>query len=109
MKSKNILINNFGYLTIILASLISVHLLLTISSENNKINKLNENKKNSGSLFSILNYKNKKTVEISEDDFDDFSNVTNTYNCFDLLMKCGFAFFLGALISERKFIKFGKI
>ena len=108
MKSKNILINNFGYLTIILASLISVHLLYTISSENILINKLNENKK-TGSLFSKLNYKNKKTVEISEDDFNDFSIVTKTYYCFGLLMKCGFAFFLGALISERRFIKFGKI
>ena len=100
MKSNNPLIKNFGYMTIILAFLISVHLLITISSEteNKIINNLNNNEKK----FISLN-KSKQTVEILE------KNFTNFYYIIDILFKCGLAFLLGSLISERKFINIGKI
>ena len=112
MKSFNVIIKNFGFSTIILAFLISVHLLMTISSENNIINiKDNNNNNNNNNnkdffRFKKFNFKNEKTVKISEGDFENFTN----FNYFiDILIKCGFAFLLGALISERKFINLGKI
>ena len=91
-------------MTIILAFLISVQLLLTITKENNIINNLNENNKSLFTRFYTKN--NKKIFEISESDFPILSNIIYY---FDHVMKCGLAFFLGGLISERKFINVGKI
>lgn len=99
MKSNNPFIKNFGYITIILAFLISVHLLLTILSEE-KIITIKQGETN---FFSNI-----KTAENSENDFEILS-ISKIYYSIDLIFRCGLAFFLGALISEKRFIFLGKI
>ena len=107
MKSNNPLINKFGYMTIMLGFLISVQLLLIISSEN-KINNLNNNEKKVFSLNKSKNTVEKKVENTPEKtSLESFSD--SLCYTFDIMFRCWLAFFLGGLISERKFIKFGKI
>merc|ERR1712032_1545299 len=100
MKSNNPLINKFGYLTIILAFLLSVQLLLTISSENKIINNL-DNNFNEKKLISL----NKSKQTVKKVDRIEEKSTNYLYYTFDMLFKCWLAFFLGGLISERKFIR----
>ena len=110
MKSNNPLINKFGYMTVMLAALISVQLLMIISSENKIINNLNLNNNEKKNIS--LN-KSKKTVEKIAENTEEKTSLEkiadSVYYTFDILFRCWLAFFLGGLISERRFIKFGKI
>lgn len=111
MKSNNLIISNFGYLTIILAFLISIHLLITINSETNIMRKsLYNNNKDFNYLLKFNKTKTVKISKISEEKTEGTNKFfANFYYNIDILFRCGLAFFLGALISERKFINIGKI
>ena len=109
MKIKIFLTNNFGYLTIILAFMISVQMLYSINSEN-RINFIESNETDNSLLSSInpIIFKEGKTVEISERKFEYFFQREEFIYLFDLGLKCGISFILGAILSERKFLILGK-
>ena len=104
MKNLNLILKNLRYLTIMLAFFITVQLHMSINFEN-KIFKNNNN--NNKHFFSLIKFNfKKKTTQLSNKEKENFKN----FNYFiDIIGKCGLAFILGALISERRFIKIGKI
>ena len=115
MKSLNVILKNFRYLTIILSFLISVHLIQMISLED----KIIKNNNNNNKAFIPFLDNNKKLPDITFNNpihiNEKFQllymirNIISFIDIIDILWKCGLAFILGALISEKKFFYIGKI
>lgn len=97
--------SNMKYLSLFLAVMICFSLVIIISTENQMkkpLTKENENR------FCETVFEEKKTssnIKLEEKNIP----CTDFGNYFNVLLKCCFAFMLGGLISERKFIVLGRI
>lgn len=135
MKNINVLkLKNLRYMTIMLGFFITGHLLRLIAQEEIIITQKNflENKKDEKDekeFFATKKFFHKRKVsefEFSKERIFEAGDVWvkelmakpaageqsegNILNyLFDTIWKCGFAFMLGSLISERRFLLMGKI
>lgn len=104
-RLQSIVKNNIKYLSVFLAIMICFGLVITMITETQTKSTLNNTENNFSSVVHKEIKDNKNDNENSNVQCTDF-NIGNFVN---ILIKCGFAFLLGGIISERKFIVLGKI
>ena len=96
---------NIKYMSLFLAIMICFGLIIIITTETQTKKTINIITNNMLTNTS----EEKQTENINNDGSNIPSGEFNIKSFYNILLKCGFAFMLGGLISERKFINLGKI